>query len=330
MPTYTVEAFRWTGTYYNSQYNTSYTMEITDDDGSFQGGSDSNETISIDGSADSSSNSAPYAIDVSFTDTSGSPQVETFYFVNTSAGPGGWFFIPGPGSEFTVGATLGTYQSHSVGWDYDTVTCFVAGTLIETPMGPRKVEELEPGASVSLAGGGVATLRLNLSSNFFPLEVEAHETLRPVRIAAGALGAGLPKRDLLVSRQHRMEVASPIAKRMFGEDRVLIAAIRLTELPGIYVDQEIEAIAYHHLVFDEHEVVVAEGAPSESFYPGPEALEALSPKSRAELFAMFPELENAPEPFGTALTVPKRKAQIRLVARHLKNEKALLADQILR
>ena len=49
----------------------------------------------------------------------------------------------------------------------------------------------------------------------------------------GALGNGLPRRDLLVSRQHRMLVRSSIAGRMFGDKEVLVAAHHLTALPGV-------------------------------------------------------------------------------------------------
>jgi hypothetical protein len=80
MATYTVEAFRWSGTGYNALYNTSYTAVLDDNDGSFQGGSDASETVAINGGAAGSTNSLPYAINVSFTDTLGNPHVETFFF----------------------------------------------------------------------------------------------------------------------------------------------------------------------------------------------------------------------------------------------------------
>lgn len=118
MATYTVEAFRWSGTGYNAIYNTSYTTVLDNNDGSYQCGGDASETVTINGGAAGSTSAAPYAINVSFTDTLGNPHVETFFFFFTNASPNGWYFIPAPGSAFTVGATLGTYQSHTTGWTY--------------------------------------------------------------------------------------------------------------------------------------------------------------------------------------------------------------------
>ncbi|MGH1578266.1 Hint domain-containing protein [Planktotalea sp.] len=327
MPIYTVEAFRWTGTGYNALYNTSYTAALDDDDPNFDGGSDAGESVSINGGAAGSTSSNPYAINVSFTDTGGNPHVETFYFFYTTAAPSGWYFVPAPGSEFTVGATLGTYQSHSVGWTYSSIVCFAEGTLIDTEQGPMPVEALEPDIQIALADGGFAPLRLNLLSPVSEEQMQSHQNLRPVRICAGALGDGLPKRDLFVSRQHRMQVSSVIAERMFGARNVLVAAIRLTELPGVFVEECTDALNYHHLVFDRHQVVLAEGAPAESFFTGREAIAALNPEARGEILTLFPQLARKSRTMRPAHPIPDRASQKQLIARHLKNEKAILASQ---
>lgn len=324
MATYTVEAFRWSGTGYNSLYNTSYTAVMTDNDPNYQGSGDGGETVSINGGTAGSTSSAPYAIDVSFTDTLGNPHVETFYFFYTTASPAGWYFVPAPGSAFTVGATLGSYQSHTTGWAYSSIVCFGEGTLIETDQGPVPVETLQADARIALAGGGFAALRLNLLSPVTREEMAAHDNLRPVRICAGSLGEGLPRRDLLVSRQHRMQVSSPIAMRMFGVKDVLVAAIRLTDLPGIYVDESVPELRYYHLVFDRHQVVLAEGAPAESFYTGREAIAALNPDARGEVLTLFPQLARKARKMKPAFPIPERVLQKQLIARHMRNEKPLL------
>ena len=115
-------------------------------------------------------------------------------------------------------------------------------------------------------------------------------TMRPVRIRAGALGAGLPARDLRVSQQHRILVSSKVAQRVFGATEVLIAAKHLTDIDGIDIDDSPQALTYFHLLFDRHEIVCSEGAETESLFTGPEALKAISPESRAELLALFPDL----------------------------------------
>ena len=322
MPQYTATAFRWSGTGYNALYNTSYTAVIDDDDANLDGAADANETVSINGGAFGATAGPPYDINVSFTDTGGNPHVETFYFFNTG---GSWYFIPGPGSVFTVGATLGSYQSHTTTpTPYTTVTCFVRGTLIETEHGPLPVERLQSGSKVLTTDGEFKTLRISMSRKLGAQELCDNPNLAPVRIMAGSLGNGMPKSDLLVSRQHRMLVSSKVCERMFGQPDALVAAIRLTELPGIFVEPVYGDVEYFHLIFDRHEVIFAEGAPTESFLPGPEALRSMSQDARQEILTILPELSEldyVPEP---ARHIPSGKLQKNLVARHIKNNRPLL------
>ncbi len=324
MAQYTVTAFRWSGTGYNATYNTSYTATIDDDDPNLNGGADNNETVSINGGAFGATAGPPYDIDVSFTDTNGDPHVETFYFFNTG---GSWYFIPGPGSAFTVGATLGRYQSHTTSpTPYTTITCFARGTLIETKHGLVPVENLRAGCMVLTAEGEFQPLRLVMNRKFRAQEVRGNPKLVPVRIMAGALGNGLPIRDLVVSRQHRMLVSSKICKRMFGEPDVLVSAIRLTELPGIFLVPAPLDVEYFHLVFDSHEVIFAEGAPTESFFTGPEALKSMSIEAREEILTIFPELKDRDYSPISARYIPSGRRQKKLVARHMENKRPLLCD----
>ncbi|MGR3759297.1 Hint domain-containing protein [Roseobacteraceae bacterium NS-SX3] len=324
MALYTATAFRWSGTGYNAQYNTSHTAVFRDSDGAYEGGGDGGERISIDGGSFGKTAGSPYAIDASFTAADGSSHVETFYFFNTS---GSWYFAPGPGSAFTTGATLGSYQGYSTGWNYTDVTCFVRGTRIATPSGLVPVEDLAAGDKVVTAEGRHEPLRLVLRRKLSAEEIARNPKLRPVRITAGALGNGLPKRDLLVSRQHRMLVSSKIASRMFGQRRTLVAAIRLTALRGIREETAARDVEYFHLVLDEHETVFAEGAPSESLFLGPQAMKTMTAEAIEELQTLFPDLAFAAAPPRPAYYVPVAKKQKELVTRHRKNRKPLLESQ---
>lgn len=201
--------------------------------------------------------------------------------------------------------------------------CFTSGTRITTATGEVAVEHLKPGNRVLTLNGGYQTVRMILSRPLRLSELIKTPELSPVRMASGALGQGLPRRDLLVSRQHRMLVCSAIAQRMFGTRSVLISAIRLTGLPGIYVDRDIAAITYHHLVFDRHVVLFAEGAPSESLFAGPQALQAMTAEARVELTLLFPELADF-EQVESACFIPSGRRQKQLVARHSRNNKPLL------
>lgn len=159
-------------------------------------------------------------------------------------------------------------------------TCFVAGTLIDTPEGPRAIETLRPGDTVTTADHGPQTLRWVSRST-----ARAAGAFAPVRIRAGALGN---LRDLWVSQQHRMLLSGWWAELMFGAEEVLVAAKHLlndhsiTLVPG-------GSVTYLHLMFDQHEIVFAEGIATESYFAAPARLTNPDPQT-AEMLALFPEL----------------------------------------
>ncbi len=207
--------------------------------------------------------------------------------------------------------------------DNVSIVCFADGTMIETISGPVAVEKLSAGMLIKTFEGSFKPLRLALSRTVDCNEL-SNEKLRPVRIMAGALGNGLPKSDLLVSRQHRMLAMSNITQRMFGTNGILVPAIKLTVFQGIYVEHESRSVEYFHHVFDDHEVIFANGAPSESFYPGPFAIDALTDEARNELFELFPDLNNETVRPEFAFVTPKGAKQKALVFRHRENSRPLL------
>jgi hypothetical protein len=142
----------------------------------------------------------------------------------------------------------------STGVVTSSVVCFMPGTRIATPAGEREIETLAVGGAVSLADGGVGTIRWigrqTVSTRFAdPLRV------LPIRISAGALGEGLPVRDLLVSPCHAVRL-----------DGVLVQAGALVDGVGIYREAEVpEVFIYYHVELSGHELLLAEGVPAESF-----------------------------------------------------------------
>lgn len=207
------------------------------------------------------------------------------------------------------------------------VTCFTTGTLIETERGLQPVQRLRVGDLVRTRDHGMQPLRWLGGRQLSGAELGANPGLHPIRIAAGALGPGLPARDLIVSPQHRMLVRSVIAQRMTGSAEVLIAAVHLLGHPGIDRVEAQGSLGYWHLMFDRHEIVFAEGAEAESLYLGPMALAALTRDAVRELHALFPELVSAgglAEPQPTARPVMRGKPVARLIERQLRNLKPLV------
>ena len=166
------------------------------------------------------------------------------------------------------------------------VVCFARGTAIPTPAGEVPVERLRSGDRVVTADHGAQTIRWIGSRR-----VARSPALQPIRIAVGALGAGLPRRTLYVSPQHRLLVRSRVVARMTGARDVLVAAKELAALSGIRRDDRPGHVRYFHILCDRHEIVFANGAPAETLFPGPMARRALGPETWAELVAILPDIE---------------------------------------
>lgn len=206
------------------------------------------------------------------------------------------------------------------------IPCFTKGTMISTPEGMRAVESLRVGDLVMTADHGAQAVRWINQRRVSGWALAAAAHLRPIRIAAGALGAGCPANDLLVSPQHRMLVRSKIAQRMFEADEVLVAAKHLVGMPGIEVVDGLPEVTYLHFICDNHEVVFANGAPAESLYAGPVALKSLGEDALAEILLLFPDLAQM-DSFRLSPARPfiRGREGRNLVARHLKNAVELLA-----
>jgi Ca2+-binding RTX toxin-like protein len=178
---------------------------------------------------------------------------------------------------------------------FGSVACFTTGTLIDVADGQTAVEHLQIGDEVVLARGGMASIRWIGRRSYAGRFLAANPNVRPIRFRAGSLGNGLPRRDLLVSPKHAMLL-----------DGVLVPANCLVNGVTVVVDHASEQVKYFHVELDTHDVLLAEGAPSESFvdddsrgmfhnaaewkamYPGRERLPAVYYAPRVE---QGPELE---------------------------------------
>jgi hypothetical protein len=208
------------------------------------------------------------------------------------------------------GASFSGLSGNRETWNF--VTCYVGGTLIETDIGPRPIDDLAVGDTVVTRDHGLQNIRWIGKST-----VSGVGKLAPVRFSAGSLGQNLPSRDLLVSRQHRMLVSSTVCERMFGSAEVLVPAIKLTDLPGVFVEESLQPVTYYHLMTDQHDIIYAEGTPSETLLSGPQAIEVLPKEALEELLAIFPDiLQEAPEP---ARPIERSKRIERLIMRHQRN-----------
>lgn len=135
--------------------------------------------------------------------------------------------------------------------------CFAAGTLIATPTGDVPVEDLVAGQQVLTADGRAVTVVFVGWQDIDRRFGAAASGTTLVRIAAGALGDGLPRRDLTVTGNHAMML-----------DGLLVTAAALVNGRTIRVLARHETavvVRVHHVETEAHEVLLAEGAATESF-----------------------------------------------------------------
>lgn len=168
--------------------------------------------------------------------------------------------------------------------------CFTAGSLVDTPDGPRRVETLVPGDLVTTVDDGTCPVRWVGGRT-----VRGVGSFAPVRIRSGVLGA---TRDIYVSPQHRLLITGWQAQLLFGEDEILVPAKSL--INGTTVTRApCDIVRYVHLFFDRHQLVSTSGLISESFYPGQQAISGLEQAAAQELFALFSELWDQSSGYGT-------------------------------
>ncbi len=162
------------------------------------------------------------------------------------------------------------------------IPCLVAGTNVRVPGGEVAVERLRPGDLVETLDHGPQPLLWTGHKTVSGAELARSDKLRPVRIKAGTLGA---MSDLWVSPQHRMVVV------MSGQE-YLVRAAHLAKLAKgrVRIGNGKRSVSYHHLLFAQHQIIIANGAPTESFYPGRIGLRALAPMARLEVLRRLPNL----------------------------------------
>jgi Ca2+-binding RTX toxin-like protein len=189
--------------------------------------------------------------------------------------------------------------------EIENIICFTPGIGILTPRGERPVETLRAGDLVVTRDHGPQPIRW-----IGRRTVPGIDRFAPVRVAAHVLDGA--RTSLLVSPQHRFLFTGYKAELLFGCDEVLVAARHLVD--GLAVTQEEQAaVTYIHVMFDQHEVIYAEGAATESFHAGDIGISAISDQAREEMFSIFPELRSNPNAYGATARPCLKRHEARLL-----------------
>jgi Hint domain len=175
------------------------------------------------------------------------------YGGTATAGTVGGFYAASGGNTFFFSKAVAANRPVAFG-TADTPVCFFPGTLIRTPGGEVAVEALKAGDLVLTSEGEAKPVRWMGRQTVCTLFADPLRVL-PVRIRAGALGGGLPVRDLLLSPDHALLV-----------DGILIQAGALVDGATVTRERAVpEVFTYHHVELADHSLILAEGVPAETF-----------------------------------------------------------------
>ena len=141
----------------------------------------------------------------------------------------------------------------------NNVACYCFGTLIHTPRGRTRVENLKIGDKVKTASGAARPIKWIGRRSYGGRFILGRKDILPICIKAGALGDNVPRRDLWISPHHAM----------YFKDRhlegVLIEARDLVNGTSIVQAESVDKVEYFHIELDSHDVILANGALSETF-----------------------------------------------------------------
>ncbi|HEY2617868.1 MAG TPA: Hint domain-containing protein, partial [Acetobacteraceae bacterium] len=177
-------------------------------------------------------------VDIDITNTG--PVSETISFSGTDSNASG-FTAP-------LGALSLTVQG-----DVVAAVCFLAGTLIATPCGETPVERLAVGDIVRTLRGELRPIAWIGTGRVLATRGRRNAAT-PVIVRRGALADDVPHRDLRVTKGHSLYL-----------DDVLIPVEFLVNHRSILWDDRAQEVSIYHLELDTHDVLLANGAPAESY-----------------------------------------------------------------
>ena len=192
---------------------------------------------------------------------------ETFVIISNETGSpvNGTFNGLAEGATLTLGGDL--FQiSYEGGSGHDvtltdegTAPCYCRGTLIQTDRGEVPAEQLSIGDKVITKSGEARSIKWIGRRSYGGRFALGRRDILPICIKAGALDDNVPRRDLWISPHHAMYFKDNHL------DAVLIEAKDLVNGVSIVQADRVDSVEYFHIELDSHDVIIAEGALSESF-----------------------------------------------------------------
>ncbi|GGC68234.1 Hint domain-containing protein [Chelatococcus reniformis] len=186
----------------------------------------------------------------------GSP-VQVIYTGTTPAGEPFFQVISNGQNYFLSNNDYGIGANQVPAHDADPFpVCFLAGTLVSTPGGAVAIEDLAIGDPIMTSDGRVGSVKWVGRQTLIPAFGLAEER-RPVSIAAGALAAELPARELRLTSDHALLLDGVLVQAGALVNGTTIRRMTLAELG--------ERLVVYHVELDDHALILAEGTPAETF-----------------------------------------------------------------
>ncbi|MCQ0989768.1 Hint domain-containing protein [Jiella marina] len=166
-----------------------------------------------------------------------------------TAGAGN-YFIAQYNMNYGVGDTADITSSSFA------IQCFTPATQITTAQGPVFIEDLSVG-DIALTAFGTKRSIVWIGKRTIECGGQNWHHA-PVNVRAGAFGAGVPERDVMLSPGH------PVMVRQGGRE-VLVPIMNL--INGTTIERtHMNTVTYWHVELDQHDVLLADGLPAESFF----------------------------------------------------------------
>jgi hypothetical protein len=186
-------------------------------------------------------------------------EIEGFAATNHSY-TGGVLTVDGAGGPIHLnvsGSTASQFLINSSGGDTlitsDAPPCYCEGTRIVTEHGFVPVEELAIGDRVRTRDGRCQPIVWIGRRHIDCRNHREPGLVWPVRILAGAVSDGVPRRDLFLSPDHGI-----LADDVLIPVKHLINGATIVQIP-------LEEVIYYHIELTRHDVLLAEDLPAESY-----------------------------------------------------------------
>jgi len=171
----------------------------------------------------------------------------------SGGGGGGGSFVNASAAD--VSKVAATHSGNGlVTIAFESQPCYCRGTLIAVANGEVPVEALAIGDEVVTVTGTKRPIKWIGRRSYGGRFAMGRTDILPICIKAGALDDNVPKRDLWVSPHHAMYL-----------EGALIEAKDLVNGVSVVQAETVDQVEYFHVELESHDVIIAEGAPSETF-----------------------------------------------------------------